>query len=161
MGHAFVSEEEIAARDCMKLCEEKMSKVIDTGGIIRDTCAHDDHVAERFDDLDDVCHSHIGALQSRLRLLHSFTNLWVKTARITKPGDSTLVRSGNREIDLRVLFFKKFDVAVVGVQYSALRPLLEELWKVRELWARFKAPSIVNDAFVARCHCLMTESMLL
>jgi hypothetical protein len=157
-----VSEEEIAARDCMKLCEEKMSKVIDTGGIIRDTCAHDDHVAERFDELDDVCHSHIGALQNRLRLLHSFTNLWVNTARIPKPGDSALTQSGNREIDLRVLFFKKFDVAVVGVQCSALRPLLKELWKVREVWARFKAPaSIVKDAFVARCHCLMRESMLL
>ena len=102
-----MSEDEIDARDCSKLCAEKILRVLDTGGLIRHNCPDDDHVADRFDELDDVCHIHLGALQDRLKLLHSFTNLWVNTARIPRPGDSAVMLSGTREIDLRVLFLKK------------------------------------------------------
>ena len=161
MARAFVSEDEIDARDCSKLCAEKILRVLDTGGLIRHNCPDDDHVADRFDELDDVCHIHLGALQDRLKLLHSFTNLWVNTARIPRPGDSAVMLSGTREIDLRVLFLKKFDAAVVGVQCSVLRPLITELWKVKHVWARFKVPQIVDNAIVARCHFLMRESMLI
>jgi hypothetical protein len=143
----------------MKLCDEKFVRVMTSGEVIRAECPFDDDWVEKFDELDDICHEHIFALQSRLRILHSFRNLWVNTARIPQAGDSSLTQSGNREINLRLLVFKKLDDAMLGVQCTALRALLAVFWKLKHVWSRFQVPDLVDKAFVARCQFIEREGM--
>ena len=154
---AFRNPNDVAVEERLKLCDESFLRVLNCAVAVNSVAPFDEAIIELFDELDYIARDHIQALQHRLKLLRSFRNLWVTTARTSAMGD--LQESGNREIYLRKSFFDKFDAAVMHLELTAIPGLLLEFEKLKVLWSRFQVPNGVELALAARCNNLVAEGM--
>ena len=142
------------------MSDESFVRVLNCADVINVKAPFDEDNIQLFDDLDYIARDHIHALQHRLKLIRSFRNLWVNTARNPALGDSCLQQSANREINLRKDFFDKFDAAVMLLVLTAVPALLAEFEKLKALWLRFQVPNGVEVALAARCNYLAVEGMI-